>query len=102
MDEAGRRAATAAIRQRAGRVILRPDPAAVLERNVMLPLAAEHDVSRVLRYEMDRLTPFTAEQVFWSATSSAATGLRGGWRSACLCCQSVGAAGVCRDRSASV
>ncbi len=67
MDEAGRRAATAAIRQRAGRVILRPDPAAVLERKVMLPLAAEHDVSRVLRYEMDRLTPFAAEQVFWSA-----------------------------------
>src|ERR1700733_13311156 len=50
MDEAGRRAATAAIRQRAGRVILRPDPAAVLERKVTLPLAAEHDVSRVLRY----------------------------------------------------
>jgi general secretion pathway protein L len=67
LDEAGRRAAMAAIRQRAGRVILRPDPAAVLERKVMLPLAAEHDVSRVLRYEMDRLTPFTAEQVFWSA-----------------------------------
>jgi general secretion pathway protein L len=67
MDEAGRRAATAAIRQRAGRVILRPDPAAVLERKVTLPLAAEHDVPRVLHYEMDRLTPFTAEQVFWSA-----------------------------------
>jgi general secretion pathway protein L len=67
LDEAGRRAAMAAIRQRAGRVILRPDPAAVLERKVMLPLAAEQDVSRVLRYEMDRLTPFTAEQVFWSA-----------------------------------
>ena len=67
LDEAGRRAATAAICQRAGRVILRPDPAAVLERKVTLPLAAEHDVSRVLRYEMDRLTPFTAEQVFWSA-----------------------------------
>src|ERR1700693_2653202 len=49
LDEAGRRAAMPAIRQRAARVILRPDPAAVLERKVMLPLAAEHDVSRVLR-----------------------------------------------------
>jgi general secretion pathway protein L len=67
LDEAGRRAAMAAIRQRSGRVILRPDPAAVLERKVMLPLAAEHDVTQVLRYEMDRLTPFAAEQVFWSA-----------------------------------
>ena len=67
LDEAGRHAAMAAICQRAGRVILRPNPAAVLERKLMLPLAAEHDVSRVLRYEMDRLTPFTAEQVFWSA-----------------------------------
>ncbi len=68
LDEAGQRAAKAAIRQRAGRVILRPEPTAVLERKVVLPLAAEHDVSRVLRYEMDRLTPFTAEQVLWSAT----------------------------------
>jgi general secretion pathway protein L len=67
LDEAGRRAAMAAIRQRSGRVIMRPDPAAVLERKVMLPLAAEHDVTQVLRYEMDRLTPFAAEQVFWSA-----------------------------------
>ena len=39
LDEAGRRAAMAAIRQRSGRVILRPDPAAVLERKVILPLA---------------------------------------------------------------
>jgi general secretion pathway protein L len=40
----------------------------VLERRVVLPLAAERDVASVLRYEMDRLTPFSAEQVFWAAT----------------------------------
>jgi general secretion pathway protein L len=68
LDEGGRRAAQAAIRQRVRHVILRPDPAAVLERKVVLPLATEHDVPRVVRYEMDRLTPFTAEQVFWSAS----------------------------------
>ncbi len=68
LDEARLRAAAVAIRQRPRRVILRPDPAAVLERKVVLPLAAEHDVARVLRYEMDRLTPFTAEQVVWSAS----------------------------------
>ncbi len=67
LDEPGRRAARAAIPHGAKRVILRPDPAAVLERKVVLPLAAEHDVDRVLSYEMDRLTPFNAEQVFWSA-----------------------------------
>jgi len=68
LDESGQRAAKTAIRQRAGRVILRLDPTAVLERKVTLPLAAERDLSRMLRYEMDRLTPFTAEQVFWSAS----------------------------------
>jgi general secretion pathway protein L len=61
------RAAAMAMRQRPRRVVLRPDPAAVLERKILLPLAAEHDVARVLRYEMDRFTPFTAEQVVWSS-----------------------------------
>lgn len=41
--------------------------AAVLEREVVLPLAAERDFSRVLSYEMDRLTPFRADEVFWTA-----------------------------------
>ena len=68
LDVAGRRAVSTVLRQRPARVILRPDPAALLERKVMLPLAAEHDATRVLRYEMDRLTPFTAEQVLWSAS----------------------------------
>jgi len=68
LDAAGRRALSSVLRQRPARVILRPDPTALLERKVTLPLAAEHDAARVLRYEMDRLTPFTAEQVFWSAS----------------------------------
>jgi general secretion pathway protein L len=34
---------------------------------VTLPLAAERELQRVLSYEMDRLTPFTADQVYWSA-----------------------------------
>ena len=98
LDEAGRRAAMAAIRQRAGRVILRPDPAAVLERKVMLPLAAEHDVSRVLRYEMDRLTPFTAEQVFWSAIIERRDRAAGRLELAFVAVAKVaGAAGPCSD-----
>ncbi len=47
-------------------VLLRLPPAAALRRDVTLPLAAEAGLDRVLAYEMDRLTPFAAEQVFYS------------------------------------
>lgn len=67
MDESGRQSARAAIHNRIRRVILRPNPATVLERKIELPLATEPDLRNVLCYEMDRLTPFTAEQVFWAA-----------------------------------
>ena len=33
---------------------------------VTLPLAAERDPERVLQYEMDRLTPFAADELFWA------------------------------------
>jgi general secretion pathway protein L len=48
-------------------VVLQLPQAMLLERAVVLPLAAERDRNQVLRYEMDRLTPFGAEHVFWSA-----------------------------------
>jgi general secretion pathway protein L len=38
-----------------------------LVRRTTLPLAAAASVDRVLRYEMDRLTPFTANDVLFSA-----------------------------------
>ncbi len=38
----------------------------LLEQEAVLPLAAEPELSRVLRHEMDRLTPFAAEEVFWT------------------------------------
>jgi general secretion pathway protein L len=41
-------------------------PAPPLIRGVELPLAAETSLDRVLRYEMDRLTPFAAQDVFFS------------------------------------
>jgi len=47
------------------KVVLRLPPHAALERQVNLPLAAERDPERVLGYEMERLTPFTADEVFW-------------------------------------
>jgi general secretion pathway protein L len=52
-------------RPRGEKVLLRLPREAVLERNVVLPLAAERDPERVLGYEMERLTPFAADEVFW-------------------------------------
>lgn len=47
-------------------VLLRLPPGAALQRDVTLPLAAEAGLDRVLAYEMDRLTPFTADDVFFA------------------------------------
>ncbi len=47
-------------------VLLRLPPEAALRRDVVLPLAAEAGLDRVLGYEMDRLTPFSAEETFFS------------------------------------
>lgn len=38
----------------------------VVSRQVSLPLAAEEDVAGVLRYEIDRLTPFSADELFYA------------------------------------
>ncbi len=40
--------------------------APLLIRQAVLPAAARTDLPRVLRYEMDRLTPFAADDVFFS------------------------------------
>ena len=66
-DDPGATALRAALngRPRGEPVFLRLPETAVLERSVILPLAAERDPERVLGYEMERLTPFTAEEVFW-------------------------------------
>ena len=43
-------------------------PGQVLCREVMLPLAAARDLQAVLGFEMDRLTPFAADEVFWGVS----------------------------------
>lgn len=70
LDEPGALALRAALngRPRGEPVLLRPPPAQVLERTVMLPLAAERELERVLGYEMERLTPFSADEVYWGYT----------------------------------
>ena len=48
-------------------------PAAmVLQRKLTLPLAARNDLRQVLAFEMDRQTPFTADQVYWAPHALAA------------------------------
>jgi general secretion pathway protein L len=67
LDEAGLRLARATLgNRRAPAVVVRLPPGFLLERQVMLPLAAEQGLDRVVRYEMDRFTPFAADEVFWS------------------------------------
>jgi general secretion pathway protein L len=67
LDEPGLVSLRAALNQRLGGepVILRLPASALLERPVTLPVAAERDPERVLGYEMERLTPFTADEVYW-------------------------------------
>lgn len=67
MTDEGLARANRALRRRPRRVILQLDAGALLERSVQLPLAAERDVDRVIGFEMDRLTPFTAADVVWQA-----------------------------------
>jgi general secretion pathway protein L len=67
-DEAGLHAARthmARVRRPGPVVLILPEPM-LLEQEASLPLAAERDLHQVLRHEMDRLTPFRAEDVFWS------------------------------------
>ena len=48
-------------------VILRLDPSFLLEKRLVLPLAAERELVRVLGFEMDRETPFAVDEVYWDA-----------------------------------
>jgi general secretion pathway protein L len=47
-------------------VVLRLSGAQVLTKTIILPGAAERDLGSVLAFEMDRETPFGAEEVYWN------------------------------------
>lgn len=67
LDDRESAALRALPRQRLPRRIVLLAPAAMLlERDVVLPAAAEPDWRNVVRYEMQRLTPFAADAVFWT------------------------------------
>lgn len=46
--------------------ILRLSESQVLAKAVTLPLAAERELDQVLDFEMDRETPFNAEELYWT------------------------------------
>ena len=46
--------------------VLRLDEADVLGKTVSLPLAAERELDQALAFEMDRETPFTADELYWN------------------------------------
>lgn len=50
---------------RTSTVVLRLSGRDYLSREVRLPLATEENLREVLAFEMDRLTPFTADQVYY-------------------------------------
>jgi general secretion pathway protein L len=58
---------TADLTRVAGRTtVLRLDESDVLGKTVSLPLAAERELDQALAFEMDRETPFTAEELYWN------------------------------------
>jgi len=69
LDPAGldRLARMTAAAKRPLRGLLRPPPGSVLHKELNLPLAAEAELRRVVSYEMDRETPFAADEVYWDA-----------------------------------
>src|ERR1700751_6263663 len=45
--------------------VLRLGESDVLGKTISLPLAAERELDQVLAFEMDRETPFKAEEIYW-------------------------------------
>lgn len=66
LDADGIAGLRAAKRSHEADALLRLPPDLLLEQSVMLPIAAERDPERVLHYEMDRITPFAAADLFWT------------------------------------
>ena len=69
LDEAARRDATRRLLERAGetrsRVRLCLEPTESLVRRVRMPAATEENLRQVVAFEMDRLTPFRADDVYF-------------------------------------
>ena len=69
LDEAGRKAAVRSLLEGAdelrGRARAQLGPDEALVRRVSMPAATEENLRQVLEFEMDRLTPFKADEVYF-------------------------------------
>lgn len=65
IDETGLAAARTACAASAT-ACLRLPPGLLLAKRLVLPAAAERDITRILAYEIDRETPFSAAELWWS------------------------------------
>jgi general secretion pathway protein L len=54
-----------ALNSRQAPLLLLLPPVWVLRRQITLPAAAQENLGQVIRFEMDRLTPFAADQVYY-------------------------------------
>ncbi len=57
--------AVRSVRRRLPPVVLRLAESEVLHKPLRLPLAAQSNLHQVLAFEMDRETPFTADELYW-------------------------------------
>lgn len=75
LDEAGHRAREALFSDTPelaeAKVLLRLTPGQALRKTLKLPMAAEENLGQVLAFEMDRLTPFKSDQVYFGARVAA-------------------------------
>jgi general secretion pathway protein L len=55
-------------------VLLRPPPESVLTKHHVVPSASRRDLDQLLRYELTRITPFTAADLFWRWDGKPKTG----------------------------
>ncbi len=63
-------------RDAADAVILRLPPEMVLQREMTVPIAAERDLPSLIHFQMPRLTPFEAAEVFWGISEPVRDGTR--------------------------
>lgn len=64
-------------RPRGAATVLRLPPMDVLEKSVDFPLAAQGQLDQVLEFEMDRQTPFAADELYWDYRIAAIDRQRG-------------------------
>jgi len=68
-DDAGIQQLARFIAMRSGRpcpLLLRLSPAQVLRKSLVLPIASRHDLEKIIGFAIDRETPFSCDEIYWS------------------------------------